>query len=139
MNSIIHLSKGVLLLFLLLSGTMTGYGQVSYCFQSSDGNKFNLKFTLIDKEWKYGYIKYNEPEYAIFIRQKYDRPVNSLNEPGLREYMWEEVRNDSVTGTYQFMKQGDEISNVVYKRALDKKEFRFSTVKAGIRDCECDW
>ena len=115
------------------------HAQVSYCFRSTDGNNLNLKFTLIDQDWKYGYIQYNKPQYGIFIRQKYNHAVESLNEPGMREYMWEEVRNDSVTGTYQFMKLGDVISNIRYKREKDKKEFRFETTNVTITDCQCDW
>lgn len=123
---------------MLIAGAGNAAAQITYCFQSIDGNKLNLRFTLIDKDWKYGYIQYNKPEYGIFIRQKYSHPIDSYNSPGLTEYMWEEVRNDSVTGTYQFMKQAESISDIIYTRAKDKKQFKFGTGTA-FKDCECDW
>jgi hypothetical protein len=123
----------------LFAGTNACYAQVSFCFQSTDGNKLNLKLTLIDKDWKYGYIRYNNPEYGIFIRQKLNHFVDSYNNPGLKEYVWEEVRNDTVTGTYQFMVQAEQITNIKYLRAVDKKEFRFEDTHKGIVDCECNW
>lgn len=113
--------------------------QLTYCLKSTDGNNLKLKFTLIDKDWKYGFIQYNEPEYGIFIRQKYTHLVDSYNKPGLQEYMWEEVRNDTVTGTYQLMLQADAISDIIYTRTVDKKQFKFATTKIGIRGCDCEW
>ena len=124
---------------ILLSGIVNATAQLTYCFQSTDGNKLNLRFTLIDKDWKYGYIQYNKPEYGIFIRQKSKHPVDSYNNPGLIEYLWEEVRNDSVTGTYQFMIQAESISNIIYTRAIDKKQFKFGTANGAFKDCDCEW
>jgi len=124
---------------ILLAGAIRSQAQQSYCFKSADGNKLHLQFTLIDKDWQYGYIRYNTPAYGIAIKKKYGHAVASLNNPGLWEYMWEELRNDTVTGTYQFMKQGEAITDIIYTRARDKQQFRFATAGTGIKDCECDW
>jgi len=133
------LTKFMIAAGLLLASALMVNGQLSYCFQSTDGNKLNLKFTLIDRDWKYGYVQYNQPMYGVFIRQKYNHLIESYNNPGMREYMWEEVRNDTVSGTYQFIMQGDSISNIRYIRTSDKKEFKFGNPNVGIVDCQCNW
>ncbi len=114
--------------------------QMSFCFKSSDRNNLNLRFTIIDKDWKYGYVKYNKPEYAIFVKLKEEKLVDSYRDhPDLRKYTWDEVVNDTVIGSYQFMLQGASFSDFIYVRAKDKKKFRFESTGTGLVDCECDW
>ena len=129
----------VCLVSCLLVAAARVQAQVSYCFQSADGKKLHLMFTLIDKDWQYGYVRYNMPEYGTVIKQKYSHVVESFNSPGLKEYMWEELRNDTVSGTYQFMKQNDSISNIIYTRYSDKQQFRFNNSNVGLQDCQCNW
>jgi len=114
--------------------------QMSFCFSSSDKNKLNLRFSIIDKDWKYGYVKYNKPMYAVFVKQTQDKLIESYpDHPDLREYKWDEIVNDTVTGMYQFRLQGASFSDIIYIRAKDKKKFRFEGTSVGTIDCECDW
>jgi len=133
------LMSAVFVTGILLSAAIPASAQLSYCFQSADGNNLHLRFNLIDRDWKYGYIQYNKPMYGTFIRQKYNHLIESYNKPGMREYMWEELRNDTVTGTYQFIMQGDSVTDIRYIRTTDKKEFKFTNTNVGIIDCQCDW
>ncbi len=109
--------------------------QVSYCFKSSDKNNLHLRFTLIDKDWEYGYIRYNKPEYGIPIKKVRSTVLMS----GGTEIVWEEQGKDTATGIYSFQLEGSAISNMIYIRAKDKEKFLFERTNTGFTDCECNW
>jgi hypothetical protein len=132
--------KPLSLAVMLSSLSMGANAQLSFCFSSSDRNNLNLQFNIIDKDWKYGFVKYNRPEYAIFVKLIEVKTINvSAGHPDLRLYNWAEIVNDSVSGNYSFLLQGDTFSEICYIRAKDKKKFKFEKVNVGFADCGCDW
>jgi len=119
---------------------VNAHAQMSFCFKSSENKNLKIKFTVIDKDWKYGCVQYDKQEYAIFVKLKYDTVLHEYSDhPSLIKYVWEEIVDDSVTGIYQFNLQGASFDNIYYTRKKDKKRFKFESTGVGLKDCDCDW